>query len=296
MTKLTSKVQYKNFEAGEFVDIQERDYDETIHIIENFPWKNQWEKIVIDLTNPSVTIEGKNNDYLKCAVFFNQKYVLHYLDASQTLFTKSFINLKDTYEYIKNYFVQAQFDTTHFKKENTWLKHNLKHFVTQEFKYLVTPKSVKNYLLSTSGMNFCLSIFFVILISLKGFNSTNMIALIVLLAVMFLIGGGLHLILFFNYYNYVKDKILVMSKGNDIFYFGEIDNPTKYDKQNILQYTTIRSRGSRNQFSGFAVVEIELKDGAVLKIPNLLVDYLALEQKLFEHPRVDVNRFPWLRL
>ncbi|MBS0646949.1 MAG: hypothetical protein JSR97_10230, partial [Verrucomicrobia bacterium] len=51
-----------------------------------------------------------------------------------------------------------------------------------------------------------------------------------------------------------------------------------------------------NQFSGFAVVEIELKDGAVLKIPNLLVDYLALEQKLFEHPRVDVNRFPWLRL
>ena len=165
MTKLISKVQYKNFEAGEFVDIQERNYDETITLIENFSWENQREKIVIDLTNPSVTIEGKNNDYLKCGVFFNQKYVLHYLDASQTLFTKSFINLKDSYEYIKNYFVQAQFDTTYFKKENTWLRHNLRHFVTQDFKYLVNHKSIKNYLLLTSGMNFCLSIFFIILIS-----------------------------------------------------------------------------------------------------------------------------------
>lgn len=296
MTKLTSKVQYKNFEAGEFVDIKERDYDETIKLIENFPWENQREKIVIDLTNPSVTIEGKNNDYLKCAVFFNQKYVLHYLDATETLFTKSFINLKDSYEYIKNYFVQVQFDTTPFKKENTWLQHNLKHFVTQDFKYLVTPKSVKSYLLSTSGMNFCLSIFFVILIFSKGINSINIIALIVLLAAMFLIGGGLHLFLFFNYYNYAKDKILIMSKGNDTFYFGNTGNPLRYDKRNILQYTTIRSRGSRNQFSGFAIIEIEFKDGTVLKIPNLLVDYLALEQKLFEYPRVDVNRLPWLRL
>ncbi|WP_345238716.1 hypothetical protein [Flavisolibacter ginsenosidimutans] len=264
-------------------------------LLENFPWENQRDKIVIELTNPSVTIEGKNNDYLKCAVFFNQKYVLHYMDASQTLFTKSFLHLRDGYEYIKNYFLQAQFDTTQFKKENTWLQHNLKHFVTQDFNYLVTPKSIKNYLLSTSGMNFCLSVFFVILFFTKGVNSINVLALIVLLTVMFLVGGGLHLLVFFNYYRYVKDKILIMSKGNDTFYFGNVDNPLRYDKRNILQYTTIRSRGSRNQFSGFAIVEIAFKDGTVLKIPNLLVDYAALEQKLFEYRRVEVNKFPWLR-
>lgn len=85
-----------------------------------------------------------------------------------------------------------------------------------------------------------------------------------------------------------------MSKGNDTFYFGDVENPVRYDKRNILQYTTIRSRGSRNQFSGFAIVEIEFKDRTILKIPNLLVDYLALEQKLFEYPRIDVNKFPWL--
>lgn len=296
MTKLTSKVQYKNFEPGEFIYVKERDYDETISLIGNFPWESQREKIVIDLTNPSITIEGKNNDFLKLAVFFNQKYVLHYFDTTQTLFTKSFIHLKDSFEHIRNYFLQENFDVTGFKRENTWLQYNLKHFVSQSFNYVITPKSIKNYLLSTSGMNFCLSIFFLILIFSKGFNSINIIALIVLLAAIFLIGGGLHLLLFFNYYNYVKGKILIMSKGNDTLYFGNVENPVRYDKRNILQYTTIRSRGSRNQFSGFAIVEIEFKDGTVLKIPNLLVDYLALEQKLFEYPRIDVNKFPWLRL
>lgn len=84
MTTLISKVQYKNFETGEFVDVQERNYEETIQLIEKFPWNDQREKIVIDLTNPSITIEGKNNNFLKFAVFFNQKYVLHYFSETQT--------------------------------------------------------------------------------------------------------------------------------------------------------------------------------------------------------------------
>ena len=253
-------------------------------------------KIVIDLTNPSVTIVGENNDYLKLGVFFNQKYVLHYFDTTQTLFTKSFIDLKDSFEHIRSYFLQADFNVKGFKRENTWLQHNLKHFVTQDFNYVVTYKSIRSYLLSTSGINFCLSIFFLVLIFSKGFSAINSIVLIVFLAAMFLIGGGLHLIRFFNYYNYVKDKILIMSKGNDTFYFGNIENPLRYNKRNILRYTTIRSRGQRNQFGGFAIVEIEFNDGTVLKIPNLLVDYSALEQKLFEYSRIDVNKFPWLRL
>ncbi|OIQ92869.1 hypothetical protein GALL_251640 [mine drainage metagenome] len=294
MTTLISKVQYKNFEAGEFVDIQKRNYADTIKLIESFPWNSQRDKIVIDLTNPSITIEGNNNDFLKFALFFNQKYVLHYFDQTQILYTKSFINLNEGYEYIKNYFEQLVFNTTDFKKETTWLQHNLKHFVTQDFRYVVTPKSIRTYLISTSGINFCLSIVFLILFLSKGLNSINTIGIIAILLVIFLIGGGLHLIIFFNYYNYVKDKVLIMSRGNDIFYFGNADNPLKYDKKDILQFTTIRSRGSRNQFSGFAIIKIEFKNGTILKIPNLLVDYTALENKLFEYPKIDKNKLPYL--
>lgn len=294
MTTLISKVQYKNFEAGEFVDIQKRNYEDTIKLIESFPWNSQRDKIVIDLTNPSITIEGNNNDFLKFALFFNQKYVLHYFDQTQVLYTKSFINLNEGYEYIKNYLEQTEFNTTDFKRETTWLQHNLKHFVTQDFRYVVTPKSIRTYLISTSGINFCLSIVFLILILSKGLNSINTIGIIAILLAMFLIGGGLHLIIFFNYYNYVKDKVLIMSRGNDTFYFGNVDNPLKYDKKDILQFTTIRSRGSRNKFSGFAIIKIEFKDGTILKIPNLLVDYTALENKLFEYLKIDKNKLPYL--
>ena len=296
MKKLISKIQYKNFEQGEFVEVQERNYVDTINLIENFPWNKQRDKLVVCLTNPSITIEGQNNDFLKCALFFNQKYVIHYFNEAQVLFTMSFVDLKDGYDLIKNYFDQPIFDTNNLKKETTWLQHNIKHFVTQHFNYVLTKKSIRNYLLSTSGINFGLSFFFVMLSLSKGLNSINAIGLFVLLVTMFLIGGGVHLILFFNYYNYVKDKILIMSKGNDNFYFGNIDNPSKYNKKDILQYTTIKSRSSRNQFSGFAIIDIELKDGTMLKIPNLLVDYTALEDKLFEYRRIDKNKFPYLRL
>ena len=85
-----------------------------------------------------------------------------------------------------------------------------------------------------------------------------------------------------------------MSRGNDAFYFGNVDNPLKYDKKDILQFTTIRSRGARNQFSGFAIIKREFKNGTILKIPNLLVDYIALENKLFEYPHIDKNKLPYL--
>ena len=294
MTTLTSKVQYKNFEEGEFIDIKERSYDDIIKLIEDFPWNSQREKIVIDLTNPSITIEGNNNDFLKLALFFNQKYVIHFFNETHVLYTKSFINLKDGYEFIKRYFEQLEFDTTDFKKETTWLQHNLKHFVTQDFRYGLTTKTIRNYLLSTSGINFCISIVFGILMLSKGLNSINILGITALLLTIFLIGGGLHLIIFFNYYNYIKNKILIMSKGNDLFYFGEIDKPIKYDKKNILQFTTIRSQGSRNQFNGFAIIKIEFKNGMILKIPNLLVDYSALENKLFEYPHIDKNKVPYI--
>ena len=295
MTKLISKVQCKNFEAGEFIDVQERDYEETIDLIKKFPWHREREKIVSDLTNPSVTIEGKNNDFLKIAVFFNQKYVLHYFDKKEVLYSKSFINLDDGQEYIKRYFEQPEFAPTNFKKENTWLQHNLMHFVTQDFRYVLSRKSAINYLLATCGLSFCLYIVVLVLILWDRLHPSNASGIVRLLLAMFVIGGGGHLILFFNYYNYAKKKILTLSKGNDSFYFGDIDDPLSYDKKDIARYTTIKMGGSRSIYSGFAIVEIEFKNGTLLKIPNLLLDESELRQKLFEYPGTEKNEFPYLR-
>src|ERR1700750_2717214 len=121
MKELISKIQYKNFEPGEFIEEKNRTYEETIQLIEDFSWNEQRDHIVIDLTNPSITIEGENNDYLKLAVFFNAKFVLHYLSNEKILFTKSFTDFRESYKYIHGFFESASFDVSDSKQENTWL-------------------------------------------------------------------------------------------------------------------------------------------------------------------------------
>ena len=295
MTRLTSKIQYKNFEIGEFIEEKERTFEEIMELIERFPWELQREKIVIDLTNPSVTIQGKNNDYLKIALFYNGKFVLRYFDQQQTLYTKSISEVTDSYKYIRDYIATSVFDTTDFKKENTLFQDNAKHFISQKFNYEVTPSSACKFLLSTSGINL---IFTVIVIAFFSFNHAIEISVLsasIVLLLIFFIGGGLNLILFFQYYLYTNGKILIMSKGNEIFYFGNKENPTKYNKTEITQFTISRIRNSKHTLSNFAVVKIELTNGFELEIPNILVDYLALESKLFEIAKIENSSYPSLR-
>jgi hypothetical protein len=79
----------------------------------------------------------------------------------------------------------------------------------------------------------------------------------------------------FNYYSYARNKTFRMSKGKDIFYFGEKGNPAKYDKKEIIRFVTSKVRNNKSPISGFAIVTIELKNGIDIQIPNLLVDDLA---------------------
>ena len=76
-----TKIQFKNFEPGEFTSEKDRTADETIDLITSFPWKNERDHLVVSLTNPGITIEGTKNDFLKLSPYYNGKYVLHYLDA-----------------------------------------------------------------------------------------------------------------------------------------------------------------------------------------------------------------------
>jgi hypothetical protein len=292
MTRLVSKIQYNNFEAGEFIEEKERSFEETIELIENFPWKAQREKIVVDLTNPSITIQGKNNDYLKLAVYFNGKFVVYYLDQKNALFKKAIFSIKDAYPLIAEFFKSSCFSIGMLRKENTVFRNNLKHFSTQEFCYELTKDSIIRYLLSTSSISFVFTIVMLLLFLLKPSAQINFIGALVLVLIIFFIGGGLNLILFFNYYKYAKDLVLIMSKGNEAFLFGEKEHPRQYNKSDIIQVTVSKVNSSRHPVSSFVVVTLELKSSPSLEIPNLLIDEYMLLNKLDGIPRVDKNRFP----
>lgn len=287
---LTTKIQYKNFEPGEFADSAKRSFDETLSLIEKFPWADQRDHLQVNLTNPSVTIADGNGTYLKLALFYSGKFVLHYLDANLHLFTKSFTDYKESYPYIKAYFENPSFPTDDFKLENTWLQKNLVHFTDKDFRYSLTPQRIYAYLFSTSGINFILLLVFLVFMLL---NPAKMILPVVLLMIpfLFLLGGGLNLILFANYYRYAKGKTIIMSKGHNVFYFGDNDNPEQFNKTDILQFKVYgNTKNSKSPIGGFLWIDIELKNARHLVIPNLLIDSEDLTRKLFEYPCIQVTR------
>ena len=86
-----------------------------------------------------------------------------------------------------------------------------------------------------------------------------------------------------------------MSKGNDVFYFGHKGNTTKYNKADIMHFTTSQIKNSKHTISNFALVTIEFNDGGLIEIPNIIIDHSALEYKLSGIKNIEQNTLPSLK-
>lgn len=159
---------------------------------------------------------------MKLGIFFNQKYVLYYLNKEHILYTRSFVGLADSFKYLSDFFRPGfSFNTTDFKRENTWLQNISKHFLNQDFHYQVTIKSAWKFLFSTSGLSFAGSLLMILLFSINGYGHISKGGGTILFIFLFIFGGGINLILFFSFYFHSRDMLLVIFRGNDIFNFGQ---------------------------------------------------------------------------
>ena len=157
MTALTSKIQYRNFEEGEFTEEQERTFEETIQLIENFPWQQQREHFVVGLTAPSITIKNKEGDYLKLLLYYNQKFILHFFDSNHDHYTKNFLYLKDAYNDIHD-FCTTSINRHEFKFEGR-NAHIKKHFANKDFTYKLTLQNSLLQFFGNGGYNIFMSLF-----------------------------------------------------------------------------------------------------------------------------------------
>lgn len=287
---LLSKIQHKNFEPGEFVEIHERTYDEVIAEINNFSWQKERENIVINLTNPSVTIEDEKGNYLKFEVFFNQKYVLHYFDDKEDLYTKSFEQKEEAYPFIKNFYQQETFDLSGFKKEYTWAQYNLVHFETKDFHYTWTKERAKKYFRFTNWTTIVFAPFFLVLSLFSILKEEYGAAIFIfLITSLYWVPS---LFYFFRYKEYSKSRMLYMTKGSDIFEYGIIGNIAIYNKNEIESITMHEVRGSKSPLSAFCYLEISFKDSSFAYIPNSLIERGELLNKLSKCSIQYENGFP----
>jgi len=249
ITRLRCKMQYKNFETGEFTDTGERTAEEALEIIRQFPWEQQREHLVISLTNPSVTIEGTDKDFLKLALYYNDKFVLHYCNAAGELWTKAFVRLADSFPLIGSFFEKQPFNTDGFRKEYTLFQNNKQHFISQDFHYEANFRRCCRYLLQTSAINLSFGLC-ILLWRLWAFfwgNGMSPALWIIVCCFVLFWGGGLNLLLFAGYYRHVRGKLLIMSQGNDLFYYGFKNNLKEYHKSDIMRLVYRREAfGSRS--------------------------------------------------
>lgn len=292
---LITKIQYRNYEPGEFSDSKARTYEDTILLIENFPWQQQREHLIVSPTGPSITIESGLGEYLKLALYYEGKFVLYYLDATGHLYTKSFPAYRESFPWIQSFFEQ-RFTTDDLKLEQHWPHGKLIHFRDMDFSY--SPKILG--ILTSIALFAVLCLF--LLTSTFGLLLTTVLPkpqIYIVPPIFFLLLSLLlvRMALFINYYLVARDRSLVLSRGNDIFYYGPAGNLQRFDKKDIREIVVYGSGSRRLEIDGFIRIEMQSVTTPCIYIPYMVLHKGPLLSKLAGYPqREKFSFFPFIPL
>ena len=287
MDTLTSKVQYSNFEKGEFTNIAPRTFEEVKQQIIDYPWQGQRHGASVELTCPSVTIEQNYDSFLKLGPYFNGKFCL-YLCENHQVYDKVCTTLEDSFDIIYNYFLDN--NIRHEFEKSTSLSNPTGHFATGTFEYKVDRERVLWFLSFPVLVLFLPFLMLIIGLLLFSSHAPNLTGLGFLVLLMFIMGGG-NLYLFFNYYRRCKNQVISISKGSDTFYFGEGDDYRVYNKKDISEIRLYEYQNTRSAWTDYNVYEIDFENGEQLRFPSLLLKNSLFRKKFLEHRIHSKNRF-----
>ena len=285
--QLVSKIQYKNYETGEFSSIALRTAEETLLLIDQFPWTEQRYLTNVQLTCPSVTIEQGTNSFLKIGPYFHGKFCL-YLYENGRLYQKPITALVDCIETIKFYYNNKVISE---ELEKISLAFNSKkHFATAHFEYTITGKQTLSFLLFPE---------IIMTVPLSGPTLASFLTkpdrprapALVLAAILFILFIGINLYLFLDYYFYSKNLYLRVSKGQDEFYFGGKKQYKEYSKKDITNIVVYKHRSQRVNWAYYAVFEITFKNGDQIIFPSLLIKERVFDNKFANHGKIIKHKF-----
>lgn len=289
---MITKIQYNNFETGEFTDEKERSLEETIRIINDFPWQQQREHYVISLTGPSITIQGANDHFLKLAPYYNGKFVLYLCKRPKTLFSKSFDSLSDAFPFIQSFVNDPTgFDTAALKKQTTWFQDPTPHFRTGNFTY-----DLNGARLFSASAPLLVAIVYTLIFTIFGLfgkPTTRPILIIPLVMCCILLGVAR---LFVNHLKASRGQVLILSKGQDEFAYGPAANPIWRNKKDIVELITHGQRGRGGSYYAMTRVEIIFLNGEdPLNVSCLLLNWNDLMKKFSGYPASATSElFPFM--
>lgn len=285
--RLTSKLQYKRSEKGEFHDIAERSLDETLTLIHNYPWDTERSLASIELTCPSVTVEHPSGTYLKIGPYFSGKYSLYHLNSKNGIYLKTVDMLEQACEWVKTYFEQKG-QLQGFEKYSFTLNPS-SHFETNPYVYQVKTIASLRLLwvfFMMAGV-VVLESFLNYLNQPEGFQLSTFLYLLFFFT---LLCSPLFY-LYFNYLDADRNNYLQISKGHEEFTFGTISTEKTYHKKDIASIISYGAKNSRGLWGDCEIFIITFKNGEQIKFSSLLIKGGTLWNKFPDHKIYHEKKF-----
>jgi len=140
-------------------------------------------------------------------------------------------------------------------------------------KYITYQTRFWKALMANFGIDILFSISFYALITTLITNRGTFAAKLIILLLVIVFGSLLAYV--FSRYLASSKQVIQISQGNDIFYFGDVQNMNRYDKKNIEKIIIYQPGGSQpggvRKLHFFYVFEIYFKDSTILKFSNMLL-------------------------
>ncbi len=268
------KVQYKDFEPGEFTDIRDRSYAETMALIGAFPWEEQREHLRVGLTTPSVTIEAPTGEFLKLALYYSGKFILYYIDGRHQEFVSVLASCDEAASSIQTFFLESSSPPGDFTLKQTFLQQVMVHFRTGDFTYRMNLARLTGAIavICLFLMIPAMLTFGVLAPGKSGFWP------FLIPAFAFLCFAAVRIVLLVNHYRFASGQVLMVSLGLREFSYGPAGNPDRFNKDDSRQIIThgMRAKGG---YPALTRVEIIFADGKSIDISCLIMSQEDLVAK-----------------
>jgi hypothetical protein len=265
MPGLITKLQYKNFEKGEFTDEKSRSCEQVIELLKDFP-DSKTEDAENDPNDPSIVVLDANSNYLKIDIYPGNSFCLYYLGLGNEYYVHDIISLEKAAKGINEFFA-GRIDLTEFEQQS-YHANIRSYFTTNPFEYHL--KFFKVLGLSIMWVIYLvLGIVAVIYIGLTNRPSTVLPPLF-FAAVFTLLFGCVVAHIFINYATR-KKQYLKISRGHNLFLFGNsAEGIITYKKSDVIEvkHYTDNSTRSPNSFHRY---EIVFKDNSSITFSNALI-------------------------
>lgn len=269
MPSFISKLQYPTCEDGEYYDERERSIQETLVLINNYPWE-RYKHAEIDITCPSVTITDESGNWLKIGNYYGSQCV-YYLDSKNCYYELYRITFDEVNKKVEDFF-NGCLNLDSFAKSKIKGFGKKQYFSTKKFDYTVNVWRVFLFTAELSMVSIIL-----LLITLAVAMTSVYQALV--LMIIFLMSFAIPIYCFSKMFRY-KGWHIHISKANNDFTFGRNNGENiLYNKTEIVKITNTTSINNRQPVA-IEFLEITFKDGESIKFPNILLTYTQLLKKL----------------